>query len=193
MIAIIGSPIAVDAGEGSYVAGGLGVRVARLLVRGGEQVELIGRIGADRVGEELTLSLARDGVGHVALLRDAALSTPVGSAARGVPLDRGDAQLGLRYLTSYSAALLVDPESVSLIESVADEAAYSGAHLVVVGDAGLEQGVVSAVASGASGTVISVRDVAPPLFLARPRSDTPEFDAVLAGLLTSDEGGAAKA
>lgn len=192
MIAIIGSPIAEQAADTSHHAGGLGVRVARLLVRGGERVEMIGRIGADRVGEELTLSLARDGIGHVALLRDAALSTPVGATARGIALDRGDAQLGLRYLTSFSAVLLIDPESVTLLQGVAEEAAYSGAHLVVVGDADLERGEVSQVASSATGTAAALREVAPPLFLARPSAESPEFDAVLAGLLTSDEGGAAK-
>jgi hypothetical protein len=164
-----------------------------LLVRGGERVEMIGRIGADRVGEELTLSLARDGIGHVALLRDAALSTPVGSTARGIALDRGDAQLGLRYLTSFSAVLLIDPESVTLLQSVAEEAAYSGAHLVVVGDADLEHGVVVPAASGAPVTSTSMREVAPPLFVARPSAESAEFDAYLAGLLASDEGGSAKA
>lgn len=193
MIAIISSPIAEQATDGSHHAGGLGVRVARLLVRAGGRVEMIGRIGADRVGEELTLSLARDGIGHVALLRDAALSTPVGTTARGIALDRGDAQLGLRYLTSFSAVLLIDPESVTLLRSVAEEAAYSGAHLVVVGDTDLERGVVSPIASSATGTVAALREVAPPLFLARHSAESPEYDAVLAGLLTSDEGGAAKA
>lgn len=193
MIAIIGSPVATQAADGSHRAAGLGVRVARHLVREGERVEVIGRIGADRVGEELTLSLARDGIGHVALMRDAALATPVGPSARGVALDRGDAQLGLRYLTSYAAVLLIDPASDALIQCVAEEAAYCGAHLVVVGDADLARGAPAPVASTSSGAPNAAREVAPPLFLARPSAESPEFDAVIAGLLTSEEGGSAKA
>jgi len=192
MIAIIGSPVAELAADGSHQAGGLGVRVARALVRGGERVEMIGRIGADRIGEELTLSLARDGIGHVAL-RDAALVTPVGAAARGIELDRGDAQLGLRYLTSFSAVLLIDPANVTLVQGVTEESAYGGAHLIVVGDADLEHGVVVPAASGAPVTSTSMREVAPPLFVARPSAESAEFDAYLAGLLASDEGGSAKA
>ena len=193
MIAIIGSPIAELAADGTHQAGGLGVRVARALVRGGERVEMIGRIGADRIGEELTLSLARDGIGHVALLRDAALATPVGTSARGIDLDRGDAQLGLRYLTSFSAVLLIDPASTALVQSVTEESAYGGAHLIVVGDASLEHGVVAPGESGAPGTPASLREVAPPLFVARPSAESAEFDAYLVGLLASDEGGSAKA
>ena len=193
MIAIIGSPTAALTAEGLHEAGGLGVRVARALIRGGERVELIGRIGADRIGEELTLSLARDGIGHVALLRDASLATPVGAGVRGIDLDRGDAQLGLRYLTSFSAVLLIDPANTALIQGVAEDSAYGGANLVVVGDADLEHGVVAPAASGAPGTPMSPRDVAPPLFVARPSAESEEFDAYLAGLLVSGEGGSAKA
>ena len=193
MIAIIGSPTAALTAEGLHEAGGLGVRVARALIRGGERVELIGRIGADRIGEELTLSLARDGIGHVALLRDASLATPVGAGVRGIDLDRGDAQLGLRYLTSFSAVLLIDPANTALIQGVAEDSAYGGANLVVVGDADLEHGVVAPAASGAPGTPMSPREVAPPLFVARPSAESEEFDAYLAGLLVSDEGGSAKA
>jgi hypothetical protein len=193
MIAIIGSPIGEVTADGTHQAGGLGVRVARALVRGGERVELIGRIGADWIGEELTLSLARDGIGHVALLRDAARATPVGASARGIELDRGDAQLGLRYLTSFSAVLLIDPANVTLIQGVTEESAYGGAPLIVVGDSYLEDGEVPPAASGAPGTPVPLREVAPPLFVARPSAESAEFDAYLAGLLASDEGGSAKA
>lgn len=192
MIAIVGSPIAELGAEGSHQAGGLGVRVARALLRDGQRVEMIGRVGADRIGEEVTLSLARDGIGHVALLRDAVLSTPVGGESRGIELDRGDAQLGLRYLTSFSAALLIDPASIALTQCVAEEAAYSGAHLIVVGDAHLEAAVAPLGTTGAYGRPPSQREVAPPLFVARPNALSPEFDEYLAGLLASEEGGSAK-
>jgi len=193
VIAIIGSPVAERAADGTHHAAGLGVRVARLLVHARERVEIVGKIGADRVGEELTLSLARDGIGHVALLRDAALFTPVGPTARGAALDRGDAQLGLRYLTSFTAVLLIDPESLALQRGVAEEAAYSGAHLVVVGEVDLEAEAASHGTSGASGGLGAKREVAPPLFLARPSGERSEFDTLLAGLLAVEEGGAAKA
>lgn len=192
MIAIISSPIAELSADGSHQPSGLGVRVARALVRDGERVELIGRIGADRVGEELTLSLARDGIGHVALLRDAALTTPVGAAARGIALDRGDVQLGLRYLTSFSAVLLIDPANDAVVQAVAEESAYGGAHLVIVGDGVSDHGVVAPDESGAPRGRTSLREVPPPLFVARPKVESAEFDAYLAGLLASDEGGSAK-
>jgi hypothetical protein len=76
---------------------------------------------------------------------------------------------------------------------VTEESAYGGAHLIVVGDADLEHGVVVPAASGTPVTSTSLREVAPPLFVARPSAESPEFDAYLAGLLASDEGGSAKA
>jgi hypothetical protein len=88
---------------------------------------------------------------------------------------------------------LIDPASVTLVQGVTEESAYGGANLIVVGDSDLELGVVAPAASGAPGTPTSLREVAPPLFVARPSAESAEFDAYLAGLLASDEGGSAKA
>lgn len=193
MIAIVGSPIAEVDGSGAHQAGGLGVRVARALRRLDERVEIIGRIGTDRAGEEITLSLARDGIGHVALLRDAALPTPVGPSARGIELDRGDVQLGLRYLTSYSSVLLVDPRDAALVQAVAEEAAFGGAYLLVVADADLEHLAPTQTGQRTPSASGSRREVAPPLFVARPAASTAAFDDYLVGLLVPGDGGSAQA
>ncbi|MFM7782430.1 MAG: hypothetical protein ACKO8J_05055, partial [Candidatus Limnocylindrus sp.] len=73
-----------------------------------------------------------------------------------------------------------------------EESAYGGAHLVVVGGAELDHGVVAPDESGAPRRRTSLRVVPPPLFVARPKVESSEFDAYLAGLLASDEGGSAK-
>lgn len=192
MIVIAGSPVAELGPDGMHRAEGLGVRVARNLIRQGEQVELIGRIGADREGDELTLSLARDGIGHVALMRDAAQITPIGSSARGIELDYGDVQLGLRYLTNFTAVLLLGPTSRTFVQSVADEAAYCGAHLIVVGEEFKGQGEGSRSDSGSLGTPTPLHQVAPPLFVPHPQVESAEFEAVLTALLMASEGGATK-
>ena len=44
-------------------------------------VQLVGRVGEDPAGEATLLALARDGIGHVATLRDPARPTPALAAA----------------------------------------------------------------------------------------------------------------
>ena len=48
VIVIIGSPTALPDTSGVHQAGGLAIRVAAELVRRGERVELVGRVGAMR-------------------------------------------------------------------------------------------------------------------------------------------------
>jgi len=148
------------------------------------RVEILGRIGADRAGDEVALSLSRDGIGHAALLRDPAAATPIGAAAREIPLDRNDVQLGLRYLANFSSVLLLDPADASMIRGVAEGAAFVGAHLIVVGERPLDPDdePIAGAAAGAA---------APPLFIQRPKEESPEFDAVLVALLTTEEESAA--
>jgi hypothetical protein len=57
--------------------GGRACEIALAAAAGGARVELVGRAGDDPTGDELLLALAREGVGHVAVLRDAARPTPV--------------------------------------------------------------------------------------------------------------------
>src|SRR5450756_2135177 len=81
MLAVVGSPsfklgsmpaAAVD-------AGGLAAGIARAAAAAGAEVQLIGKVGDDPAGDAVLLALARGGVGHIALLRDAGRATPVAS------------------------------------------------------------------------------------------------------------------
>jgi hypothetical protein len=181
VIVIIGSPTALLDMSGVHQAGGLPIRVAAELVRRGERVELVGRVGADAAGDQAILSLSRDGIGHVALLRDPALVTPAGDAAHGIPVDAGDVQLGLRYLTSFTTVLLIDPLDASVVRQVTEDASFVGAQLIIVAKSPLpaESSAASAVLGGGS---------PPPLFIPRPQVEGPEFDALLVGLAATERG-----
>ena len=181
VIVIIGSPTALLEKSGVHQAGGLAIRVAAELVRRGERVELVGRVGADAAGDQAILSLSRDGIGHVALLRDPALVTPVGDAAHGIPVDAGDVQLGLRYLTSFTTVLLIDPLDTSVVRQVTEDASFVGAQLIIVAKSPLpaEGSAASAELGGGS---------PPPLFITRPHVEGPEFDALLVGLAATERG-----
>ena len=181
LIVIIGSPTALLGKGGGHQAGGLAVRVAAELVRRGERVELVGRVGADAAGDQAILSLSRDGIGHVALLRDPAHVTPAGNAAHGISVDAGDAQLGLRYLTSFTTVLLIDPLDASVVRQVTEDASFVGAQVIIVAESPLpaEGSAASAVLGGGS---------PPPLFIPRPQVEGPEFDALLVGLAATERG-----
>ena len=79
MLAVIGSPSFMPgltpdaAGE----AGGLAAGVARAAAAAGAEVQLVGKVGDDPAGDAVLISLARGGVGHLAVLRDAASATPM--------------------------------------------------------------------------------------------------------------------
>lgn len=181
VIVIIGSPTALLDKSGGHQAGGLSVRVAAELVRRGERVELVGRVGADAAGDQAILSLSRDGIGHVALLRDPALVTPIGSAAHGIPVDAGDVQLGLRYLTSFTTVLLIDPLDASVVRQVTEDASFVGAHLVIVAKSPLP-------VAGSAASAVLGGGSPPPLFIPRPQVEGPEFDALLVGLAATERG-----
>jgi sugar/nucleoside kinase (ribokinase family) len=80
VIVVIGNPI----GRLSDMSGGLAgvpAQVAAAAARAGAAVQLVGKAGEDPAGNALMLALARAGIGHVALLRDPAHSTPVLASA----------------------------------------------------------------------------------------------------------------
>ncbi len=181
VIVIIGSPTALLDKSGAHQAGGLGLRVAAELVRRGERVELVGRVGADAAGDQAILSLSRDGIGHVALLRDPALVTPAGDAAQGIPVDAGDVQLGLRYLTSFTTVLLIDPLDASVVRQVTEDASFVGAQLIIVAKSPLP-------AEGSAASAVLGGGPPPPLFIPRPQVEGPEFDALLVGLAAAERG-----
>ena len=181
VIVIIGSPTALLDKSGAHQAGGLAIRVAAELVRRGERVELVGRVGADAAGDQAILSLSRDGIGHVALLRDPALVTPAGDAAHGIPVDAGDVQLGLRYLTSFTTVLLIDPLDASVVRQVTEDASFVGAQLIIVAKSPLP-------ADGTTASEVLGGGSPPPLFIPRPEVEGPEFDALLVGLAATERG-----
>lgn len=180
VIVIIGSPTAPLDKSGVHQADGLSVRVAAELVRRGERVELLGRVGADVAGDQAILSLSRDGIGHVALLRDPALVTPAGDA-HGIPVDAGDVQLGLRYLTTFTTVLLIDPLDASVVRQAMQDASFVGAHLIIVAKNPLPvDGSAASLELGAGSPQ--------PLFIPRPQVEGPEFDALLVGLAATERG-----
>jgi hypothetical protein len=80
MIVVIGLPAYAGSAGGEGTAGGLAVDVAAAAAVRGSSVELVGKVGDDGAGDAVVLALSRLGVGHAALLRDPARSTPVLSA-----------------------------------------------------------------------------------------------------------------
>ena len=119
MIVVVGSPVAAPDGT-SFSPVGLAAQTAIDIAARGERVELIGRVGRDDAGDAIVLALGRAGVGHAALLRDAARSTPIGDAVDGIPFDGGDLQLALRYLTAFDAAIAMTERHIAhvcLVES----------------------------------------------------------------------------
>ncbi|HEX7473637.1 MAG TPA: PfkB family carbohydrate kinase [Candidatus Limnocylindrales bacterium] len=76
MIVVVGDPTLRFAGGGiPALAGGSAAALARACVRAGATVQLAGKVGDDPAGDEILLALTRDGIGHVALLRDAGATT----------------------------------------------------------------------------------------------------------------------
>ena len=136
MIVVIGSPVAAS-GDGAPVAGGDAARTAALIAATGRTVELVGRVGSDPAGDAVVLSLDRSGIGHAALIRDSARPTPSGDASAGLPLDAGDVQLALQYLTTFELIVLFGASGDSaharaLAASAASGAAFAGARLILV-------------------------------------------------------------
>jgi hypothetical protein len=74
VIAVVGNPTGRRV-RGAIVAAGLPVAVARSAVVAGGAVQVIGKVGDGTDGDAILLSLAVDGVGHVALLRDLAAAS----------------------------------------------------------------------------------------------------------------------
>ena len=92
MLAVLGSPTylpgaAFAAGD---EAGGLAAGIARAAAGSGAHVQLIGKVGDDPAGDAVLIALARAGVGHLAILRDAGRATPVAPLAARI-VDPADA------------------------------------------------------------------------------------------------------
>lgn len=120
----------------------------------GSRVELVGKVGDDPAGDAVVLALARQRVGHVAMLRDPGRPTivvptptdeppdpdaPAGPrsasdpaiAADGPVLDAADAGLALRYLPEIAVVVAVHVDSDVLREAIA-AAGWTDTTLLVV-------------------------------------------------------------
>lgn len=158
MIVVIGSPIGWLHDE-EVVPTSTPARAALAAAAAGREVQLIGRTGDDPTADGLLASLARGGVGHVAVLRDPSRPTPLAPEPESddagpaspddvdapslepsvpPPLDAADVELGLRYLTSYAVVVLAEPSGDAVVRVVADAARWNGAQFVMVVDAGTE-------------------------------------------------------
>jgi hypothetical protein len=134
---------------------GPSARIALAAAAAGAAVELVGRVGDDRDGDDLLLALSRAGVGHAAVLRDPGRPTPRIAAIaqpdveadpivrdKAAPrsegmstaprLDASDLELGLRYLQDYRVLVAADAVSDDALQTIVDASEYAGAHLVVV-------------------------------------------------------------
>lgn len=76
MIVVIGA-VRMREAEGRAEAVGLAASIAGAAAGAGSRVEFVGRVGDDPAGDALVLALARAGIGHVAVIRDAAHRTTV--------------------------------------------------------------------------------------------------------------------
>ena len=155
MIVVVGNPIARAPDSGGGLAG-IPAQAAAAAVRAGATVQLVGKAGEDRAGDDLMLALAGAGVGHVALLRDPAHATPIvdavdpddetldptaepprvrpADAAERPSLDAADVELALRYLADYTTVVVAEPQPEAIVTIVVDAAAFAGAALVLVVD-----------------------------------------------------------
>jgi hypothetical protein len=161
VIVVVGQPVYRPLEE-SPAVNGFPARVALAAATRGRAVQLVGKAGEDPAGDAVVLALARGGVGHVALLRDAGRSTPrVPEAIGGDPdtpddggttatqaeasvqlaihrqaLDAADVDLALRYLTDFSVLVLGESADHEIVRVVAAAAGWSDARLIVVLPAG---------------------------------------------------------
>ncbi len=183
MIVVIGTPW-LRIGPGGGAVAGLPGRIAVEAARAGSDVQLVGKVGDDREGDELLLALAREGVAHVAVLRPPAARTPVlgeapdaelaesyplgpvpapeATVTAGPPssdpalwLDAADIELALRYLVEFRAIVVAEPLEASAGRIVAEASRYAGAHVIVVAASGSD-------APGLEGaTVLAAADLDP--------------------------------
>ncbi|MEY3683876.1 MAG: pfkB family carbohydrate kinase [Chloroflexota bacterium] len=175
MIVVIGTLSARTEGS-AYGLGGYAASVALAAAAAGEPVEMVSKIGADAAGEAVITKLAAAGIGHVALIRDGALSTAL-DGAESLLMDAADLQLALRYLTNFDSVLLVDPMDDSVVATVMDACTYVGARLVVTKLVGSSPAGVPAGGPGLA---------PPPLEVERPADNPGAVTELLVALLLPD-------
>jgi hypothetical protein len=154
VIVVIGSPTGRHTEQG-IEATGVAATVGRVAAASGAQVQLVGKVAEGVAGDAVLLSVARSGVGHVAVLRDASATTPVApragdpkgildddepdpDEAGGEPptLDSGDLELALRYLPDYRVVVVAEALDEPALGTVLAAARWAGAQLIVLVPAG---------------------------------------------------------
>jgi hypothetical protein len=161
VIVVVGQPVYRPLEE-SLAVDGFPARAALAAATHGRAVQLVGKAGEDPAGDAVVLALALGGVGHVALLRDAGMSTPrvpevlggdpdapddggttatqaeasVEPATHRQALDAADVDLALRYLTEFSVLVLGESADQEIVRVVAAAAGWADARLIVVLPAG---------------------------------------------------------
>jgi hypothetical protein len=117
VIAVIGCPFHRPPADGRPDAVvGTAALVAVAAAAAGAGVEMVGRVGEDRVGDAVLIALSRAGVGHVAMLRDPARPTPV--AAEGAD-DDGEPLVPLDEPTAAGAAAALPAPAPAVPSGVA--------------------------------------------------------------------------
>lgn len=81
MIVVVGQPLYRESETGAE-ASGLPASVALAAAAHGRSVQLVGKAGEDEAGDAVVLALAKGGVGHVALLREAGRPTSWAASPR---------------------------------------------------------------------------------------------------------------
>ena len=152
MIVVIGGLRLRGSGD-DFDAAGLVSSVATAAAGGDARVEVIARLGDDPAGDAVLLSLARQKVGHVAVLRDPAKGTivvpddaaepqdPVApdtpdtpaapAALEGPLLEAADANLALRYLPQVGVIVAIHLPDDVLAEAIA-AASWAETSLIVI-------------------------------------------------------------
>ncbi len=136
--------------------------IALAAVARGAGVELVGRVGEDATGEALLLALAQAGVGHAAVLRDAARPTllvapaaadpdhddeaspfedPAPAPARtatsiagaaGPRLEAADVDLGIRYLAPSGVIVVTEDVPSDVLAAAVEAGQFAGTRLVLL-------------------------------------------------------------
>ena len=121
MIVVLGRPRLDESGALTDIAG----RVAVAAAGSGARVDLVGAVPDGAAGDATVVALGRAGIGHAALLR-----RPGGGDVR--PLDRGDIELGLRYVPECRVLVAAEPLEPGALAAAVDAAAYHGAALIAL-------------------------------------------------------------
>ncbi len=150
MIVVIGSPVLRrDPATTAVDVVGLPGRIAMAAASANRTVQLVGKVGDDDAGDTLLNALTTAGVGHAATLRDASNATPTSDAPPaaadddpfpaddfvdalplGLPLEAGDVQLALRYLTEFRVVVIAAPLDAQTLATAIESAGFAGAHVI---------------------------------------------------------------